>query len=162
MKSFTKNIILFRVAAALIFIMAPALPVCASALPGELRNWRLASEHVTDLVLTDRNLGKWINASYVRPAPPARIEVQLTKGSGPGELFVPEGMVSSDDGPIGFLSTYETLNIAGRRAILERNDVTGQVLAVALGTRTITFEARGISREELLDFAESMIEALLK
>jgi hypothetical protein len=83
------------------------------------------------------------------------------EGPGSGQLFVPEGRIFSDDGPIGFLSTYETLTVAGRRAVLERSDVTGQALAVAMGTRrTVTFETRGISREELLNFAERMIEAL--
>ena len=152
----------FRAAAALMFVLALSSPLLASSvdtLPGELGDWRLSSEYVTELT-TSQNLGKWINASYVRSEPPAQIEVQLTEGSGTGRLFVPEGAVSSDDGPIGFSSTYETLYVAGRRAILERNDVTGQALAVALGTRTVTFESLGVSREELLGFAESMIEAL--
>ena len=157
----TKNKSLFSAAAALMFIMTLIPAVHASPLPGELGSWHLVSEYVTDLT-TSENLGKWINASYVRPAPPAGIEVQLTEGPGPGALFVPEGIFSSDDGPIGFLSTYETLSVAGRRAVLERNDVTGQALAVALGAQTVTFESRGISREELLDFAERMIGALTR
>ena len=135
-------------------------PVFAASLPTELGNWRLSSEHVTDLT-TSQEHGKWTSASYVKPEPLARIEVQLTEGPGFGNLFVPEGMIFSDDGPIGFLSTYETLTIAGRRAVLERDDVMGQSLAAALGgRRTVTFEARGISREELLSFAESMIKEL--
>ena len=166
MKKFTKNMILFCTAATLMFIMAPVPAARASMLPGELGYWRLVSEHVTGLtsfgpeVSRSTYQGKWLSASYVRPAPPAGIEVQLMEGPGLGTLFVPEGMVYSNDGPIGFLSTYETLSIAGRRAILELSDVTGQALAVALGTQTVTFEARGVSREELLGFAESMIETL--
>ena len=151
---------MFSAAVTLTFIMALSSPVLASCLPGELGNWSLASEHVTDLT-TSENLGRWTSASYVRSESPARIDVQLTEGPGPGVLLVPEGMISSDDGPIGFLSTYETLSVAGIRAVLERGDVTGQALAVALGARTVTFEARGISREELLSFAENMIKALL-
>ena len=145
----------------LAFVMALALAAHASSLLEELGDWRLSSEHVVDLDVTAiGNMGKWTSASYVRPAPPAVIEVQLTEGSGTGKLFVPEGTILSDDGPIGFLSTYETLSVAGRRAVLERSDVMGQALAVALKTCTATFEARGISRQELLSFAESMIEAL--
>ena len=144
-----KYIVLFHVIAAA-FVMAPTPPAYASFLPSELGNWSLASEHVTELTASEE-LGKWTSAFYARSEPIARIEVQLTEGAGPGELFVPEDIVASD---------YETLNISGRRAVLERGDVTGQALAVALETRTVTFESRGISRKELLDFAESMIEAL--
>ena len=162
-----KYAIPFRAAvAATALVIALTSMACASFLPGKLGDWRLSSEHVTELiesgseVLSSKDLGKWTNAFYVRNAPIAGIEVQLMEGPGPGGLFVPEGVVSSDDGPIGFLSTYETLDVAGRRALLERNDVTGQALAVALGMRTVTFEASGISREELLDFAAILIEEL--
>ena len=139
----------------------------ASSLPAELGNWHLSSQHVTELTTSgpdasdSREHGRWTSASYVRSAFLPRIDVQLMEGPGTGQLYVPEGRIFSDGGPIGFLSTYETLTIAGRRAILERSDVTGQTLAVAMGTRrTITFETRGISREELLEFAENMVEAL--
>jgi hypothetical protein len=148
---------LLRAALASVFLMSLPLLAFASFLPAELGDWRLSSEQTTELAASE-NLGRWTSASYVRPAPPARIEFQLTEGPGPGRLFVPEGIMSSDDGPIGFLSTYETLNIAGRRGVLERGEVTGQALAVALGTRTATFESRSISKHELLSFAESMIE----
>ena len=149
----------FRASIALTLIMALTLPAFASSLPEELGNWRLVSEHVTELTASGP-LGRWTSVSYARSEPIAVIEVQLTEGPGPGALFVPEGVVSSDDGPIGFLSTYETLSVAGRRAVLERGEVTGQALAVALEARTVTFETRGISREELLSFAENIIEAL--
>ena len=154
--------IMLRAIAALIFVMtmnSPIFAFSAASLPEELGNWRLSSEYITDLI-TSENLGRWTSASYARSEPPAHIEVQLTEGPGPGRLFVPEGMIFSDDGPIGFSSTYETLNVAGRRAVLERSDITGQALAVALETQTVTFEARGISREELLDFAENMIGSI--
>jgi len=165
MEKFTKNFILPRAAALLfmmttIFIMAP-LPVYASVLPAELGEWRLVSEHVTHLA-TAEDQGMWVNGSYARLAPIAYIEVQLTEGPGFGPLFVPDGRVSANDGPIGFFSsTYETLSIAGRRAVLENRDIIGKALAVALEARTtVTFESRGVSREALLSFAESMIEAL--
>ena len=160
-----KHKALFCVVVTSIFIMTLSSPILASfvaSFPEELGNWRLSSEYVTELTGPENlgNVGKWTSASYVRSEPRAGIEVQLTEGPGPGEFFVPEGMIFSDDGPIGFSSTYETLSVAGRRSVLERSDVAGQALAVALETRTITFETRGISREELLTFAESMIEAL--
>lgn len=160
MRNFSGNIrkyaVMFCAAA---FVLTAASSVFAFFMPAEVGTWRLVAEHVTDLTASEP-LGKWTSASYVRPAPPARLEVQATEGAGPGALFVPEGKISGHDGPIGFSSTYETLTIAGRRAILERNGVMGQALAVALGTRTVTFESRGLSKEELLAFAEGMIEAL--
>ena len=166
MGSFTKNMILLHAAVTFILFITPALPACPSVLPVELEDWRLESEHVTELTtLVDgsrgEDHGRWVSASYVRPAPPAGIEVQLTEGQGTGRFFMPEGIVYSDDSPIGFSSTYETLDIAGKRAVLERSDIMGSALAVALDMyRTVTFETRGVSREELLGFAAFMIEAL--
>jgi len=158
----TKNVVMLR-AAVLIFamlIMAP-LPVSASVLPAELGGWRLVSEHVANLATAEEQ-GMWVSASYARSEPIANIEVQLTEGPGFGPLFVPGDAIFSNNGTIGFYSsTYETLNVAGRRAVLERGSVTGQALAVALeGRTTVTFESRGVSREDLIAFAKSMIEAL--
>ena len=85
------------------------------------------------------------------------------EGAGPGSLFVPEGDGVADDGPLGPSSTYETLNIAGHRAILERGEVTGQALAVALGkNRTLTLETKSLSTKELLGFARKFLVALEK
>jgi len=159
---FTKTVALLRVAVFIFaLIMASALPVCASVLPTELENWRLTSEHVANLA-TAENQGTWVSASYTRSEPIANIEVQLMEGPGFGGLFVPEGMIYSNDGTIGFYSSaYETLNVAGRRAVWERSSITGHALAVSLEARTtVTFESRGVSREDLLSFAENMIEAL--
>jgi len=165
-RQYKKHMLMLHIAV-IVLVITLIPPASASFLPAELGNWRLIAEHITDLATSGQevshseNMGKWTSASYVRSEPPAGIEVQLTEGAGPGGLYVPEGVISSDDGPIGFLSKYETLSVAGRRAILERSDVTGQALAVILaGRRTVTFEARGISREDLLGFAESMIEVL--
>ena len=166
MGNFSKSMILFHAVVIFIFLITPALPACPSVLPVELEDWRLVSEHVTELATfadgsRGEDHGRWISASYVRPAPPAGIEVHLTEGRGTGRFFVPEGMVSSDDGPIGFSTTYETLDIDGKRAVLERNNVMGSALAVALDVYlTVTFETRGVSREELIGFAAFMIEAM--
>jgi hypothetical protein len=85
------------------------------------------------------------------------------EGPGPGSLFVPEGNVKTDDSPLGFASTYETLDIAGRRAVLENGNVTGHALSVALGeNRTLTLETKSLSVDELLRFAEKLTAALEK
>jgi len=160
-KKITQSVVMHRTVALILAMLIMALPVCASVLPAELGNWRLASKNVANLA-TAENQGMWISASYARSEPIANIEVQLTEGPGFGPLFVPRDVISSNSGTIGFYSsTYETLNVAGRRAVLERCSVTGQALAVALeGRTTVTFESRGVSREDLISFAESMIETL--
>jgi hypothetical protein len=131
---------------------AHALPM-----PDELGEWRVSSEHVTEL----NTHGQWANRIYTRKAPMASVEVNLMEGPGPGTLFVPEGEVAANAGPLGFSSTYETLNLAGHPAILECGEITGQALAVSLGKdRTLTLETKSLSREEFLDFAEKLTAAL--
>ena len=126
-------------------------------MPDVLGEWRASSEHITEL----KALGRWLNRIYTRKAPIASVEVNLMEGSGPGTLFVPEGEVAANDAPIGFSSTYETLNVAGHRGILERGEVTGQALAISLSKdRTLTLETKSLSREEFLDFAEKLTAAL--
>jgi hypothetical protein len=134
-----------------------------TALPDALDEWLGTPARVTEFTISKgaENLGQWQNRVYTRRAPVAGVEVNLTEGQGPGTLFVPEGGVVTSDAPIGFASTYETLNLAGRRAVLERGEVTGQALAVALGeNRTLTLETKSLSRDELLGFARKLILTL--
>ena len=126
-------------------------------MPDVLGEWLASSEHITEL----KALGRWLSRIYTRKAPIASVEVNLMEGSGPGTLFVPEGEVAANDAPIGFSSTYETLNVAGHRGILERGEITGQALAISLSKdRTLTLETKSLSREEFLDFAEKLTAAL--
>jgi hypothetical protein len=142
---------------AILLCAAWAPPSNAQELPDALGEWRASPEHITEL----KALGRWLNRVYTRKAPIAGVEVNLTEGPGPGTLFVPEGEVAANDAPIGFSSTYETLNVAGHRGILECGEITGQALAISLGKdRTLTLETKSLSREELLDFAEKLTVAL--
>ena len=80
------------------------------------------------------------------------------EGPGPGTLLVPQGAVSADDLPLGFGARYQTLDIAGRRAVLERQDILGTALAIELGkNKTLTLESAGASQEELTEFATQVI-----
>jgi hypothetical protein len=129
-------------------------------MPDVLDEWRALPEHVTELK-TSEALGQWANRVYIRGTPIASIEVNLMEGPGPGTLFVPQGEVAGNDAPLGFSSTYETLDVAGHRAILERGEVTGQALAIALGkNRTLTLETKSLSRQELIGFAEKLAAIL--
>ena len=140
----------------------------AANLPDTLDEWRGTLVQATEFITTkdDENLGQWQNRVYIRDAPIASVEANLMEGPGTGTLFVPEGNtpdggIAKNKAPLGFASVYETLNIAGKRAILERGDVTGQALAVALGeNKTLTLETNSLSREELLDFAQTLIVLL--
>ncbi|MDR1377074.1 MAG: hypothetical protein LBJ22_06155 [Synergistaceae bacterium] len=130
----------------------------AASMPDVLGEWRALPERVTELKTSETETqGRWSNRVYTRGAPSASVEVNLMEGPGPGTLFVPEGKVAGDDAPLGFSSTYETLDVAGHRAILERGEVTGQALAIALGkNRTLTLESKSLSRQELIGFAEKL------
>ena len=144
---------------------ADAIP---AVLPDALNEWRRTSVQTTEFTTTKdgENFGQWENCVYTRSAPIASVETNLMDGSGPGTLFVPEGAspgneISTNDAPIGFSSTYETMYIAGKRAILESGEITGLALAVALGKdRTLTLETKSLLREELFIFAQKMIAAL--
>lgn len=136
-------------------------PAQAAPLPDVLDEWHAAPTATTELRAASEDLGRWRNRIYARAAPIARIEVNFMEGSGPGTLRVPEVRALQNDAPLGFVSTYRTLNISGKRAILERGEVTGQALAVAFDkNRTLTIETRSVSEEELLHFAERLIHAL--
>lgn len=144
--------------AALLLFLLPLPQSAAGPLPGAVGPWVGASEDVLPLKTASEDHGVWRNRVYIRNAPPARIEAILMEGPGPGTLRVPEGAVSADDFPIGFGARYGTLEVAGRRAILERQDLLGLALAVVLGpNRTLTLESRSTHLEELLAFAGEFI-----
>ncbi|MDR2528750.1 MAG: hypothetical protein LBD04_07025 [Synergistaceae bacterium] len=126
-------------------------------LPEKVGEWRGMPAQVTEFTLTkdNENVGRWENRVYTRAAPIASVEANLMKGSGPGTLFVHEEGNEFTPPP------YEVLNIAGKRAILEYEEATGQALAVALGKdSTLTLESKSLSREELLSFARNLIAIL--
>ena len=133
----------------------------AAPLPDVLDEWHADPIATREFRTASEDLGQWQNRIYRRAAPIAGVEVGLMEGSGPGTLRVPDKPTPQNDAPLGFVSTYRTLNIAGKRAILERGEVTGQALAVALDkNRTLTLETKSLSEEEFLNFAERLVYAL--
>ncbi|MDR2522197.1 MAG: hypothetical protein LBC93_00620 [Synergistaceae bacterium] len=137
----------------------------AADLPAKVGEWRGTPPRVTEFTLTqnNENVGTWKNRVYTRAAPLASVEANLMEGPGPGTFFVPENGVPQGpaNGPLGPPPAYEVLNIAGKHAILENEEATGQALAVALGKdRTLTLETKNLSREELLSFARELITIL--
>ena len=137
------------------------LPVRAEPLPDTLNEWRATALHSTELNVASEDMGTWYSGTYSRSAPAASVEVNLMEGPGAGSLYIPDNGGRTNDAPLGFSSTYETLDIAGKRAILERGEVTGQALAVALDkNRTLTLESKSLNTEELLDFADRLVRTL--
>ena len=144
--------------AVLLLFLSPLSPSEAGPLPDAVGPWTGASEDILPLKTASEDLGVWRNRVYARSAPPARIEAILMEGPGPGTLRVPQGAVSADDFPIGFGARYGILEVVGRRAVLERQDLLGLALAVVLGpSRTLTLESRSVPLEKLLAFAEEFI-----
>ena len=133
-------------------------PAAAGALPDAVGPWHGASVDVTSFKTASEDLGAWHNRVYTRSAPPGHVTAILMEGPGPGTLRVPQGTVSADDLPLGFGARYQTLDVAGRRAILERHPLLGLVLAIDLGKdKTLTLESAGASQEELTEFAAQAV-----
>lgn len=130
-------------------------------MPDRMGHWRGTPVLTTALRTTSEDFGLWQNRTYERSAPAASIEVNLTDGPGAGTLRVPEEEAARSDAPLGFASTYRTLDVAERRAILERGEVTGIALAVRCAeNRTLTLESKSVSEPELLDFANRLVHIL--
>ncbi|NLL36188.1 MAG: hypothetical protein GX256_01550 [Fretibacterium sp.] len=139
----------------------PASAEEALLLPRTLDEWQMETEDLLILRTASDDMGSLRSRNYVRHEPRAHVEVILMEGPGPGTLWLPSRKVRETDAPIGFGSTYETLRICEHEAILEYGETLGYALAIKLGDdRTLTLESRGISREELMNFAKRMTERM--
>ena len=138
-------------------LLRPFSSAASSPLPDTVGLWRAESGDAIPFRTASEDLGVWHNRIYMRSTPPGRIEAILMEGPGPGTLLVPRGMVSADDLPLGFGARYQTLDVAGHRAILERQDILGMALAIELGKdKTLTLESTGASQDELVELAEGI------
>ena len=136
--------------------------VPAMALPETAGEWRSAEEYVQPFVLTanSEDVGRWTQRIYTRTEQPGFIEVNLMEGSGPGPLRVPEA-VGSYNGVIEGQSEYQVLEVAGRRAVLERYPYLPLALSVSVSRDAVlTLESRSSDEKELAGLAEKIIENL--
>ena len=141
----------------MLMLLRPFSSAASSPLPGTVGLWRAESGDTIPFRTASEDLGVWHSRIYMRSTPPGRIEAILMEGPGPGTLLVPRGRVSADDLPLGFGARYQTLDIAGRRAVLERQDILGTALAIELGKdKTLTLESTGASQDELVELAEGI------
>ena len=114
-------------------LLCPSSSAAVGPLPDLVGPWLAESGDAIPFRTTSEDLGVWHNRIYTRSAPPGRIEAILMEGPGPGTLLVPQGAVSADDLPLGFGARYQTLDIEGHRAVLERQDILGTALVIEIG-----------------------------
>ena len=134
---------------------------CAYAmeLPDSVNEWRYVNEHVVTLTPSADgvNLGRMVYRDYERESPRGYVQVILTDGTGTGSLYVPErvragGLMPSD-------SEYRILDIAGRKAILERHENIPLSLAVDADNNVVlTIESSALDEEGIIEFAVNIMQ----
>ena len=142
--------------------------LCPSAmgapLPDRVGAWRLTSEDVTPLATASEDLGRWTRLIYSREAPRGDLEANVMEGSGPGRLRVPEapsGQPNPSDAVMNAETEYKILDVAGRRAVLERHPVLPLCLAVPVSPDlSLTLESHAADEEELIEFARQAVGSL--
>ena len=174
MPDLTENKAAGKICAVLCAAVFFALNLCgaASALPDKIGDWSSEHEDETRFVLDAddktpaEDVGLWIHRVYTKENPRRVVEVNLMEGSGPGPLRVPE--VSGADGErvLKSKSEYRVIEVAGRRAILERHgngaaaDLLPLSLAVPFRTNgTLTIEGH-VDEYELTGLAEKILTNL--
>jgi hypothetical protein len=134
----------------------------AWALPDMAGEWRSAHEDVMPLVLdaNSENVGRWTHRVYTRESPRGTVDVNFMEGSGPGPLRLPE-TAGAYGAVLDAKSAYHVIDVAGRRAALERSPLLPAALSVAVGTNeTLTLEGN-LTDSELTALAERLIEAIV-
>ena len=142
-------------------LMMLLLASCAYALelPDSVNEWQCVNEHIVTLTpsATSENLGRMVYRDYERESPRGYVQVILTEGTGTGSLYVPErvragGLMPSD-------SEYRILDIAGRKAILERHENIPLSLAVDADNNVVlTIESSALDEEGIIEFAVNILQ----
>ena len=130
-------------------------------MPERAGDWSSDREDVTQFILEadSGDMGQWTRRLYTRESPGAAVEANLMEGPGPGPLRIPES-VGSYDAVMEAKSEYRILEVAGRRAVLERGPLLPLALTVSLGkNRTLTLEGH-VTEEELTGLAVQFIGIL--
>lgn len=138
-------------------IAALLLLYCSCAYGAE--EWHLVNEYITPLiaVANSQDLGQVIYRDYERYNPAGLVTTILTKGVGTGALYVPE-KVNAAKGLMPADSSYEVLEVVGRKAILENQSYMPLALAVHVDDNTIlTIESISLNHDEIIKFAEEIL-----
>ena len=151
-----------RIFAAFVGVMALCGACCAGVLPDVVGEWRCVNEYVQSLTTeyNHESHGQITYRTYTRESPAGMLEVILTEGSGAGSLYVPEN-VRAVKGVMSSESGFEVVDIAGRKAIIERHSFMPLALAVNVeGDMTLTVETTALNEEGVIDFAENMLRVM--
>jgi hypothetical protein len=132
----------------------PSLPVVPGWRCGELKSVRLET--------VSGNYGYWQERDYRTPDGISMTST-LMFGTGPKFYNQPPDGVISDGGFPGSGVSYEIISVAGRRALAERDPLTGYSVAVNAFERkfTLTIEfGRFENRDEAIACAETLMGAM--
>ena len=151
-----------RIFAAFVGVMALCGACYAGVLPDVVGEWRCVNEYVQSLTTeyNHESHGQITYRTYTRESPAGTLEVILTEGSGAGSLYVPEN-VRAVKGVMSSESGFEVVDIAGRKAIIERHSFMPLALAVNMGgDMTLTVETTALNGEGVIDFAKNMLRVM--
>ncbi|HAA47121.1 MAG TPA: hypothetical protein DCE03_01300 [Synergistaceae bacterium] len=124
----------------------------------DVPGWTGSATQLTSLKSAEKEEGRMLERSYRKNGTLQTVTVVLLEGSGTSWLTFPEEAIDATDGPFGTGSTYRTLKVRGKEAVLENHPIQGKALAIKLDTSvTLTIE---MSSDEalLLEFAHEIIE----
>jgi hypothetical protein len=138
------------------------IPVSADPHPQipVIEGWKIITEEVRDLTIPDKDLG-WFIQQVLRSQNNRTVKVMLLTGSGPGELYIPEGNISQDDRPLGFGATYETFEMEGFRGIIEYYPYIGTALSLKLSPEaTFILESQSLDSSELKELLSLYLKVM--
>lgn len=130
---------------------AGAIPVPAGQHPEipDIKGWKIITEEARDLAIPDKDLG-WFIEQEIRSENHRTVKVMLLTGSGPGELYIPDGNIRQDDRPVGFGATYETFEMEGFRGIIEYYPYIGTAISLKISSEaTFILESKSLNSSEL-------------
>lgn len=127
----------------------------------ELEGWRITYGEERQFKIPKADLGYMLQQNIISSSRKSA-DIILMVGSGPGDLYVPDGNISGDDRPIGFGATYETTEISGFRSVIEDYPYIGISLSIQLpGTRTLIIESCNMSKKGLKELAGIYVDKIM-
>jgi hypothetical protein len=125
----------------------------------DIEGWEITERILKEFNAPSGKYGTWEIAVMTRIGTTETMTVHLFKGPGPGPFYIPSGDMKTDDRPIGFGATYETLVISGHRALLEVYPYIGKALAIKAGKeKVLCIESTSLSQDELTRAGTILLE----
>lgn len=142
------------------YFFSPVFAQDARSLP-EVPNWVCGELRETNLETVSGNQGIWLQRDY-RSDEGATIRATLMAGKGPRMLRFPPENLDVNDGPLGSGCTYRTLEIRGRKAVVETHPLLGVSVFVNLGDGYLTLERSGygLSESDVIPATITLLDAM--